>query len=605
MPKHGRIAAGVLALLAILHAPARSQEPSPPAPAASVERPDASVDDLAERLRAVEALNRGLVERMERTSREAEWARNRHDEQMRLLLERIEDLSTRLSGTSSRPLEPGTVDDRISRTRRPQDGFADDMGPVPEYETQPIGPAPSSPAMVGGPTPGLGGFLDKPPEYTGPVPEYETQPIEPDPFRSAAPGLSTINAPARTALESNFGPGFQFQTADEEFLLQVHIQSQIEARVWGDPNGGAPFRDGFYLPRQRIFFNGRITRPIEYVFSLNRGFGELNILETFLNFHPDDRFQVRFGRYFTPMGYDQFAVRNLWLPTPERSLFTTNLGPGRQIGLMGWGYLFDKRLDYAAGVFTGPRNSFEDVNNAKDFTAYLNGRPFQDTERFPLLRNLNVGSSVVHGRQDQPAVPLAFRVGATGPTNAPQADLAAAPFLTLNRDVMERGPRLLGSVHSAYFHKGLSLMSEWNYGHAGYASPVLNTSADVPISAYYLTGAYFLTGEHVDRRAMVSPRRPLTGTRADQRRGLGAWELVGRYSQLSLGRQVFEAGLADPDRWTNAASTYELGLNWYWNEHMKVYMFWLHGDFSDRVRYDALDSRDAVDMFWMRFQLYY
>ncbi|WP_337173985.1 porin [Paludisphaera sp.] len=605
-----RIVKAGLALVATLDAPARSQEPTPPPAvhADTPQRPGASIEGLADRLRAVEALNERLVERLERTRREGEAERRRHDEQMRLLLERIEDLSTRLPGAPSRPPGPGTLDGRISRTRRPQDGGSEVAGPVPEYETQPIGPEalPAEEAEAPGfLTPDAASLLEGPPEYNGPVPEYETQPIEPNPFRSGAPGLSTIAAPSRLPLESHFGPGFQFQTPDEEFLLQVHVQSQIEARVWGDPNGGAPFRDGFYLPRQRIFFNGRITRPIEYVFSLNRGFGELNILETFLNFHPDDRFQVRFGRYFTPLGYDQFAVRNLWLPTPERSLFTTNLGTNRQVGLMGWGFLFDKRLDYAAGVFTGPRNSFEDVNNAKDFMGYLNARPFQASERFPALRNWNVGGSVSHGRQDQPAVPLAFRVGATAPTNAPQADLAAAPFLRLNRDVMERGPRLLGSVHSAYFNKGLSVIGEWNYGHAGYASPVLGTSADVPISGFYVTGAYFLTGEHVDRRAMVAPLRPVTAAGDDRRRGIGAWELVGRYSRLSLGRQIFDAGLADPEVWSSGAATYEAGLNWYWNEHLKVYMFWLRGDFDDPVRYGALDSRDGVDMFWMRFQLYY
>src|SRR5262249_52774511 len=129
---------------------------------------------------------------------------------------------------------------------------------------------------------------DTAPEYVGPVPEYETQPIEPNPFRSP-PRRSTIANPSRVPLESHFGPGFQFQTLDNEFLLQIHIQSQIESRVWGDANG-TPFKDGFYLPRQRIFFNGRITKPLEYVFSINRGFGDLNILETFLNFHPTDKF---------------------------------------------------------------------------------------------------------------------------------------------------------------------------------------------------------------------------------------------------------------------------------------------------------------------------
>ena len=125
------------------------------------------------------------------------------------------------------------------------------------------------------------------------------------------------------------------------------------------------------MPRQRIFFDGNITKRIEYEFSINRGLGgTINILNAYINLHFDDRFELKFGRFFTPFTYDQFAISNYWLPTPERSLFTTNVGLGRQIGLMGWGYLFDKRLDYAAGIFNGSRNSFESLNNGVDFVGF-------------------------------------------------------------------------------------------------------------------------------------------------------------------------------------------------------------------------------------------
>ena len=95
----------------------------------------------------------------------------------------------------------------------------------------------------------------------------------------------------------------------------------------------------------------------------------INLLNAFINLHFDDRFEVRFGRFFTPLTYDQYAISNYWLPTPERSVFTTNVGLSRQFGLMAWGYLFDKRLDYAAGVFNGSRNSFESLNSGVDFVA--------------------------------------------------------------------------------------------------------------------------------------------------------------------------------------------------------------------------------------------
>ncbi len=540
---------------------ARSQDlpTATPPSAASV-----SVEQLAERLRVMEEMNRRLADQLERSTKE-------HQEQMKRLLDKFEGLSGQLNDSKKEGVEPPSP--MIDQPGPGQDG---------------VGPAPVD---------RMKRAIDDP------APEYQTQPIEFD-IPSSTELIPPLGGAAGPSLKSRFGTGFQFETQDEEFLLQVHVQSQIEARVWQQPDQ-TPVSSGFFFPRQRIFFNGRMTKPVEYSFSINRGLGELNILEAYLNFHPTDRFQLRFGRYMTPLTYDQFAIRNIWLPTPERSLFTTNLGLNRQIGLMGWGYLLNKRLDYAAGIFSGPRNSFEDLNYAKDFIGFLNARPFQDSEAMPFARDLNIGASVAYGRQDQPAVPRAFRIGTVAPTNAEAAGLAAAPFLTLNSDVVERGERLLGSVHAAYFYKGLSLFGEWQYGHGGYASRSQPTPVQVPFSGAYLTAAYFLTGEHVAKRAMVQPLRPVTPRKKGDRPGLGAWELVGRVSELGLGEQVFTSGFADPNLWSNRAVTTELGLNWYWNEYLKVYMFWLHGDFDDPVYYRPGGLQKNADMFWLRFQLFF
>src|SRR5262249_26559712 len=257
---------------------------------------------LAERLHAMEAMNQKLAEQLERTTRE-------HNEQMRELLERYGELSRRLgNGTESEG--PRGVD--VGATAPPGD--------------QP-----------------------RPPARETPVRDYTSGHFGP---RPPPPGYPVSKTPStnRLPLIGSFGPGFQFQTEDEEFRLLVHYESQIETRIWSRSEQ-SPANSGFFLPRQRIFFTGNITRPIEYEISINRGFGNLNLLNAFINVHFDDRFELKFGRFFTPLPYDQSSISNYWLPTPERSLFTTNLSLNRQFGLMGWGYLFDKRLDYAAGIF--------------------------------------------------------------------------------------------------------------------------------------------------------------------------------------------------------------------------------------------------------------
>ena len=331
-------------------------------------------------------------------------------------------------------------------------------------------------------------------------------------------------------LNGSFGPGFQFQTEDDEYRLRVQLESQVEGRIWNHSEQN-PANSGFFLPRQRIFFDGNITKPIEYEFSINRGTGRLNILNAYLNLHLDDRFQIKFGRFFTPLFYDQFAISNYWLPTTERSLFTTNLSLNRQFGLMGWGYLFDERLDYAAGIFNGSRNSFESLSNGVDFVAYLNARPFQESESLPFAKFLNLGTSVAIGPQDQAAVPVAFRVGG-GSANADIPGAGTEPFLILNPNVIERGNRLIGSVHAAYFYKGLSLIGEWQYGFGSYATTDRPSPVQVPFAGFYVVGSYFLTGEHVERRTRVDA---IETVHPRARRRTGSGRAPGRWSGVSAG----------------------------------------------------------------------
>jgi phosphate-selective porin OprO/OprP len=558
-PRSWRSTLGLCGILATFCPSARAQDLPPAMPSSPVASPPAasiSVEQLAERLQAMEEVNRKLADQLEKTNRA-------HKEEMKLLVEKLTDLSNRLSDTENAAVTKGGD---VVKSARPVDS------PPSRYRDTPV------------------------PDYT----EGQFVPNSP------APGypLTDVSSTTRMPLTGTFGPGFSWQTDDDEFRLRVHLESQIDARIWGQRDQ-VPANSGFFLPRQRIFFDGNITKRIEYELSINRGLGgTVNILNAFINLHFDDRFQLKFGRYFTPFTYDQYAISNYWLPTPERSIFTTNVGLGRQIGAMGWGYLFDKRLDYAAGVFNGSRNSFESLNNGVDFVGFLNTRPFQESESVEFAKFLNIGTSVAFGYQDQPAVPQSFRIGGASP-NSDVPGAGTTPFLILNPGVIERGDRLLGSVHTAYFYKSLSLIGEWQYGYGSYASPAHPSSVQVPFAGFYVVGGYFLTGEEVERRSRVTPLRPFIPTKRGDPIGPGAWELVGRVGELRLGEKIFTAGFADPNLWSNQAVTTELGLNWYWNDYIKMYMFWLHGQFADPVQFRPGGFQKTADMFWLRFQLYF
>jgi phosphate-selective porin OprO/OprP len=500
-----------------------------------------TAENLEARLRAMEVLNRKLTAQLEETTRAIE--------QLKTLNSRVEELTTGQSTGASALVNPAAV--------------ADQRSPVPDYTE--------------------GGFT----------------PFDPAP---GYPGSNVVN-PNRFPLRASFGAGFLLQTEDDRYRLQIHYESQVESRIWSQSDQ-LPANSGIFLPRQRFFFDGHITKWLEYELAINRGLNNINLLNAYLNVHLDDRLQFKFGRFFTPLPYDQYAISNYWMPTPERSPFTTNLGLNRQIGAMVWGYLFNERLDYAVGVFNGSRNSFESQNGNLDVAGYLNARPFQESEQMEFAKFLNIGTSVAFGRQDQSPVPVTFRI-AGGSPDANIPGIATVPFLTLNSDVVERGDRLVGSVHAAYFYRSLSLIGEWQYGYGGYANAARPDSVKVPYGGFYATAGYFLTGEEIERRTRVKPKRPLIPINSNETRGFGAWEIAGRVAQLRLGQEVFDSGFADPALWSNSVVTTELGLNWYWNEYTKIYMFWLHGEFGNPVQYRPGQYQKSADMFWTRFQLYF
>ncbi len=461
--------------------------------------------------------------------------------------------------------------------------------------------APAVPGANGGapsnPPPGVEGAAGNEGEVLGGS-AGEEGPAAPAPtprFNMPAPNL---NLPLKT----RFGPGFEMMTEDEEYQFQFHDLTQVDYRgYWDTPRDVLrdPYNSTFGIPRQWWIFSGRLTKPFEYYVVPAFGFDNVNLLDTFLNIHYDDRLQIKIGRYKTPFTYEFYALPINGLVNPERSLFFNNFGLNRDVGIMAWGKLFDNKFDYAAGIFNGDRNFFADRNSSKDFAGFVNFRPFHDWEG-SILENFNVGGSVLFGNQFQTPVPSTLRnnVATTG------ASFFGVPFLSFNKDVIESGDRAFWDLHTALYYQQLTLIAEWQSGFQDYAhlaSPGLRTKQSV--ESFYVQAGYFLTGETVEARGIVRPLHNF-----DLRRGkfgLGAIELAGRYSTLNLGKEVFAAGLADPNLWSKYTYIVDAGVNWYWTQYIKMYMGWQHTVFGDPVFLDPGRAQLTNDMLWARFQIYF
>jgi phosphate-selective porin OprO/OprP len=532
---------------------ASAQEPSAvPAPGVEATAPSAREAQLEARIRQLEALIARMPDPAHVQRLEAE---------VRQLSTRVKDLSARLAESETRHAA-------ATGAGRPGAGAGAPAG---------AGAAAGGAAeeVVGGAAAGVQ------PSAPPPSPRFDM----PEPI----PDL-----PAR----ARFGPGFEIKTTDDEFNIQFHNLTQVDGRFYQQRNQ-SPVADTFTIPREWFIFSGHMGKPFEYYVSFAQAFDTLNILDVFLNVNFDKRLQFRAGRFKSPFTYEFFGEPSQGLANGEWSLFFNNFGMNRDFGLMLWGQLAQDRLDYAVGIFNNVPNSLVDPTDFKDLIAYVNFAPFE-TQQGSILENFNIGGSVVGGGEERVPIPQMLRT--TVPTTGNAA--LGVPFLAFNNNVVDSGFRNLWSLHTAYYYQGLSLIVEWQSGFQTYAlANQLPFRTRVPIESFYVQAAYFLTGERVASRGLVKPRRPF-----DLRKGKwgpGAWEVAFRVNPLRLGNQVFTAGLADPNLWTNQLYTTDLGVSWYWNQYVRILFDWQHAGFGEPVLYRPGGLQKTSDLFLLRFQVWF
>ena len=400
--------------------------------------------------------------------------------------------------------------------------------------------------------------------------------------------------------------GVHLDMPDKEFSFSVSGLTQLDGMLYTRPIPGVA-TSGFYNPATWIIFKGHVTEPISWEFSYQNFYDVVALLDAYVNFNYDPRFQVQIGRFKNPFGYEFYHLK-LWdLMAPERSLFANNYSGNRRFGVMGHGELFDECLEYALGSFDSQRNSLRPFNNRQDFEAFLNFKPFYKWEEGFWLRNLQFGGSVDLGNENQPPVPALLRTnqgeGGAQFESTVASSAASIPFLAFSPGVLERGLREFWQAHLAYYCGGLSLLSSVEGGQESYSNGPTGPRTPIPIHGWYAQAGYLITGETLRDRTTIHPLHPFD-LRAGHF-GLGAWELTARYSQLDLDSRIFSAGLADPNLWTNHAQLVDVGVNWYLNQFVRVTFDWEHAIFGDPVFSSSGEFPRSSDLFWLRTQIFF
>ncbi|HEX4129240.1 MAG TPA: porin [Pirellulales bacterium] len=434
---------------------------------------------------------------------------------------------------------------------------------------------------------------------------FGTVPL-PEPYRPYRPDMP----PRSRKLDADFSDGLNVHSEDNYFALTFHNLTQVDYRAF-NPTGD-PLTDNFVVPRQRWYLIGHVSQYMRYYTVINRGYGSLDLLDAFvdLNFGvvDADKLQIRVGRMKTPYTYEYIKMAETDLIAAERSVFVGNYAPNRQIGAMAHGKVVEGTVEYALGVFNGPRRSFTDYNDEKDIFTFMNVKPFLNTKS-DLFKQLNVGGSFNYGIEHNPLQPAALRT-ANDQTPSPAAAQVSPTFLTFNPNVFEDGPRLQWSGDLTWYYRSFGLMAGVQGGYQDYGvSPtpipanfvgVSSTSrVHVPLSGYEVSMFYFPTGELITRRvSLLQPRRSFG-------QGPGAIELFARFANLTLGGNVFTGGLASQAASSNVANVTDLGWNWYLNHYIKLTFDYQYAAYGNPVYLAPGRNTSFSNLFWSRVQVYF
>jgi phosphate-selective porin OprO/OprP len=407
-------------------------------------------------------------------------------------------------------------------------------------------------------------------------------------------------------IEAKFGEGFSLVSEDEEFELTFHILNQVDYKLFSPSDQDPAAIDGVYIPRMRIYFEGKLTEPFHYEVSLQRSVeGAFDLLDANLDIKFNEGFQIRLGRSLIPYSYSWYDHLEQYFIAPERPLFALNFGLARAAGIQVWGADPDRRWQYSVGGYDGRIAGLADDSTTTDVATYFNFRPFVVSRPEGLLQNLNLGASFVLGKARRPEELLPLRTSIQASENDEAASAASAVFLEFEPGVVQFGDRVLGAIHAAWYHGPVSLETEWNASQFEFVNPATNETVDVVSNGFHVTLASFLTGEQVFDREVVQPLRPF-----DPRCGFserGAIEPFARYSYFYLGDEVFDSDLVDENDWTNEVSMTDIGVNWYLNRYVKFTFDWQHSAYSSPVLVNETTGQvsNRNDLYWFRCQFYF
>jgi phosphate-selective porin OprO/OprP len=371
--------------------------------------------------------------------------------------------------------------------------------------------------------------------------------------QQAATKAATADLQQKTAaVQYTYGKGLTVTSPDSHLQLRVsgYFQADDHAFIGDTP---ANNNDQFYIRSARPIFEANYDH-FSARLMMDFGNNTTQLLDAYGDYHADDWFNIRVGKFKDPIGIERWQAEQNVLFV-ERGM-TTNLVPYRDNGVGLYGNIIPGTLEYQLAFTNGAPdlvNGTNGLDNDQDVTGRIFAHPFHSAD-VPALQGLGVGVAGSYGEHNDSASNTDLTSGYVTP--------AQSKFFTYATSAYASGEQWRVNPQATYYYGPFSVLSEYVLEDQGLKDGTHH--AILQNDAWMAAATYVLTGENASFDGVI-PRNNF-----DPARGAwGAFELVARMSRLRVDEDAFPI-FASAAASARAARENTVGGTWYMNPNVKL-----------------------------------